>query len=277
MKRVRLRGTWKKIEESAWNTMKRVEAARGLKKKNARGDRISGEASEGLGRRRKRVRSNEAGEAARGLERRRRKRGRSNEAGRLRGVPWKKKKKARCARGLEEEESAWRSNEAGEAARGLEEEESAWRSNEAAEAARGLEEEEESAWRSNEAAEAAKPGPRGDRMKRQHGRTLLLLLLSVSDPAAEAAIFFVVKFEEFYFVIDAIAGRHARKDPRRRSTFDALKLDGELLLYSSVLQDLEFVQAGHIDRRLYIGLPDAKHKVQIFGVHSTKQLAEVVF
>lgn len=37
----------------------------------------------------------------------------------------------------------------------------------------------------------------------------------------------------FIFVdeIDAIAGRHARKDPRRRSTFDALiaQLDGELV------------------------------------------------
>ncbi|GKB14778.1 ATP-dependent zinc metalloprotease FTSH 12, chloroplastic, partial [Tanacetum coccineum] len=41
--------------------------------------------------------------------------------------------------------------------------------------------------------------------------------------------------------------------------------------------DLEFVQAGRIDRRLYIGLPDAKQRVQIFGVHSTgKQLAEDV-
>jgi cell division protease FtsH len=41
--------------------------------------------------------------------------------------------------------------------------------------------------------------------------------------------------------------------------------------------DLEFVQAGRIDRRLYIGLPDAKQRVQIFGVHSAgKQLAEDV-
>nr|GEV49063.1 putative reverse transcriptase domain-containing protein [Tanacetum cinerariifolium] len=41
--------------------------------------------------------------------------------------------------------------------------------------------------------------------------------------------------------------------------------------------DLEFVQAGRIDRRLHIGLPDAKQRVQISGVHSTwKQLAEDV-
>lgn len=39
----------------------------------------------------------------------------------------------------------------------------------------------------------------------------------------------------FVFVdeIDAIAGRHARKDPRRRAAFDALvaQLDGELVFY----------------------------------------------
>ncbi|KAK0598789.1 hypothetical protein LWI29_038027 [Acer saccharum] len=41
--------------------------------------------------------------------------------------------------------------------------------------------------------------------------------------------------------------------------------------------DLEFVRTGHIDRRLYIGLPDAKQRVQIFGVHSAgKQLSEDV-
>ncbi|XP_024958842.1 ATP-dependent zinc metalloprotease FTSH 12, chloroplastic [Cynara cardunculus var. scolymus] len=103
----------------------------------------------------------------------------------------------------------------------------------------------------------------------------------------------------FVFVdeIDAIAGRHARKDPRRRSTFDALitQLDGEkektgvdrFSLRQSVIficatnrpdeLDLEFVQAGRIDRRLYVGLPDAKQRVQIFGVHSTgKQLSEDV-
>ncbi|KAI3804695.1 hypothetical protein L1987_26433 [Smallanthus sonchifolius] len=103
----------------------------------------------------------------------------------------------------------------------------------------------------------------------------------------------------FIFVdeIDAIAGRHARKDPRRRETFDALiaQLDGEkektgvdrFSLRQAVIficatnrpdeLDLEFVHAGRIDRRLYIGLPDAKQRVQIFGVHSTgKQLAEDV-
>lgn len=41
--------------------------------------------------------------------------------------------------------------------------------------------------------------------------------------------------------------------------------------------DLDFVRPGIIDRRLYIGLPDARQRVQIFGVHSTgKQLAEDV-
>lgn len=41
--------------------------------------------------------------------------------------------------------------------------------------------------------------------------------------------------------------------------------------------DLEFVRRGRIDRRLYIGLPDAKQRVLIFGVHSAgKRLAEDV-
>ncbi|KAE8693533.1 ATP-dependent zinc metalloprotease FTSH 12 [Hibiscus syriacus] len=103
----------------------------------------------------------------------------------------------------------------------------------------------------------------------------------------------------FVFVdeIDAIAGRHARKDPRRRATFEALiaQLDGEkektgvdrFSLRQAVIficatnrpdeLDLEFVRAGRIDRRLYIGLPDAKQRVQIFGVHSAgKLLAEDV-
>ncbi|KAL5744873.1 hypothetical protein ACOSQ2_027989 [Xanthoceras sorbifolium] len=103
----------------------------------------------------------------------------------------------------------------------------------------------------------------------------------------------------FIFVdeIDAIAGRHARKDPRRRATFEALiaQLDGEkektgvdrFSLRQAVIficatnrpdeLDLEFVRSGRIDRRLYIGLPDAKQRVQIFGVHSAgKQLAEDV-
>ncbi|XP_073303166.1 ATP-dependent zinc metalloprotease FTSH 12, chloroplastic [Primulina huaijiensis] len=103
----------------------------------------------------------------------------------------------------------------------------------------------------------------------------------------------------FVFVdeIDAIAGRHARKDPRRRATFEALiaQLDGErektgvdrYSLRQAVIficatnrpdeLDLEFVRPGRIDRRVYIGLPDAKQRVQIFGVHSTgKELAEDV-
>ncbi|KAK6947214.1 Peptidase M41 [Dillenia turbinata] len=108
-----------------------------------------------------------------------------------------------------------------------------------------------------------------------------------------------VRAPSFVFVdeIDAIAGRHARKDPRRRATFEALiaQLDGEKektgVDRSSLRQavificatnrpdelDLEFVRPGRIDRRLYIGLPDAKQRVQIFGVHSAgKQLAEDV-
>ncbi|KAK7317478.1 hypothetical protein RJT34_01747 [Clitoria ternatea] len=103
----------------------------------------------------------------------------------------------------------------------------------------------------------------------------------------------------FVFVdeIDAIAGRHARKDPRRRATFEALiaQLDGDkektgvdrVSLRQAIIficatnrpdeLDLEFVRPGRIDRRLYIGLPDAKQRVQIFSVHSSgKQLAEDV-
>ncbi|KAI3886935.1 hypothetical protein MKW92_040259 [Papaver armeniacum] len=103
----------------------------------------------------------------------------------------------------------------------------------------------------------------------------------------------------FVFVdeIDAIAGRHARQDPRRRATFEALiaQLDGEkektgvdrFSLRQAVIficatnrpdeLDLEFVRPGRIDRRLYVGLPDAKQRIQIFGVHSAgKQLAEDV-
>lgn len=41
--------------------------------------------------------------------------------------------------------------------------------------------------------------------------------------------------------------------------------------------DPEFVRPGRIDRRLYIGLPDSKQRVQIFGVHSSgKQIGEDV-
>ncbi|XP_074302652.1 ATP-dependent zinc metalloprotease FTSH 12, chloroplastic-like [Silene latifolia] len=103
----------------------------------------------------------------------------------------------------------------------------------------------------------------------------------------------------FVFIdeIDAIAGRHAKNDPQRRATYEALisQLDGEKVktgvdrfsLRQAVIficatnrpdeLDVEFVQAGRIDRRLHIGLPDAKQRVQIFGVHGAgKQLAEDV-
>ncbi|KAL6514041.1 ATP-dependent zinc metalloprotease FTSH 12, chloroplastic [Orobanche hederae] len=103
----------------------------------------------------------------------------------------------------------------------------------------------------------------------------------------------------FVFVdeIDAIAGRYARKDPRRRATFEALiaQLDGEkertgvdrFSLRQAVIficatnrpdeLDIEFVRPGRIDRRVYIGFPDAKQRVQIFGIHSAgKELAEDV-
>lgn len=41
--------------------------------------------------------------------------------------------------------------------------------------------------------------------------------------------------------------------------------------------DSEFVRPGRIDRRLYIGLPDAKQRVKIFGVHgSGKRFADDV-
>nr|QKY65109.1 FTSH protease 12 [Passiflora pittieri] len=103
----------------------------------------------------------------------------------------------------------------------------------------------------------------------------------------------------FVFVdeIDAIAGRYARKDPRRLETFNALiaQLDGEkertgvdrFSLQQAVIficatnrpneLDLKFVSPGRIDRRLYIGLPTAKQRVQIFGLHSTaKQFGEDV-
>ncbi|XP_011628477.1 ATP-dependent zinc metalloprotease FTSH 12, chloroplastic [Amborella trichopoda] len=103
----------------------------------------------------------------------------------------------------------------------------------------------------------------------------------------------------FVFIdeIDAIAGRHARKDPRRGATFEALmsQLDGEkektgvdrFSLRQAVIficatnrpdeLDLDFVRPGRIDRRLHIGLPDANQRVQIFGVHSAgKELADDV-
>ncbi|CAA6669840.1 unnamed protein product [Spirodela intermedia] len=103
----------------------------------------------------------------------------------------------------------------------------------------------------------------------------------------------------FVFVdeVDAIAGRHARKDPRRRATFEALlsQLDGEkekigvdrFSLRQAVIficatnrpdeLDPDFVRPGRIDRRLYIGLPDATQQVRIFGVHSAgKKFADDV-
>ncbi|KAG0496156.1 hypothetical protein HPP92_000847 [Vanilla planifolia] len=103
----------------------------------------------------------------------------------------------------------------------------------------------------------------------------------------------------FVFVdeIDAIAGRHARSDPKRQDTFDALitQLDGEkettgvdrfslrqaviFLCATNRPEDLdpELVRLGRIDRRVHIGLPDAKQRVRIFGVHRTgKRLAEDV-
>lgn len=41
--------------------------------------------------------------------------------------------------------------------------------------------------------------------------------------------------------------------------------------------DLDFVRPGRIDRRLYIGLPDAEQRIKIFDVHSSgKQLGEDV-
>ncbi|CAN0901915.1 ATP-dependent zinc metalloprotease FTSH 12, chloroplastic [Linum grandiflorum] len=103
----------------------------------------------------------------------------------------------------------------------------------------------------------------------------------------------------FVFIdeIDAIAGKQALRDTGRRPTYEALiaQLDGEkeqtgvdrFSLKQAVIficatnrpdeLDSEFVRKGRIDRRLYIGLPDANQRVQIFGVHSAgKQLAEDV-
>ncbi|KAK7342884.1 hypothetical protein VNO80_25842 [Phaseolus coccineus] len=102
----------------------------------------------------------------------------------------------------------------------------------------------------------------------------------------------------FVFVdeIDAIAGRHARKDPREgqllrlllhslMGTFgegkNRVSLRQAIIFICATNRpdelDLEFVRPGRIDRRLYIGLPDAKQRIQIFGVHSSrKQLAEDV-
>ncbi|KAJ6912083.1 LOW QUALITY PROTEIN: hypothetical protein NC652_022386 [Populus alba x Populus x berolinensis] len=95
----------------------------------------------------------------------------------------------------------------------------------------------------------------------------------------------------FVFVdeIDAIAGRHARKDPRRRATFEALiaQLDGEkektgvdrFSLRQAVIficatnrpdeLDLEFVRLDVLTDVLYIGLPMQSNDIG-------KQLAEDV-
>ncbi|KAG6759966.1 hypothetical protein POTOM_036463 [Populus tomentosa] len=127
----------------------------------------------------------------------------------------------------------------------------------------------------------------------------ILFKMEFRVPSLDIYPFLKIEAPCFVFVdeIDAIAGRHARKDPRRRATFEALiaQLDGEkektgvdrFSLRQAVIficatnrpdeLDLEFVRPGRIDRRLYIGLPDAKQRVQIFGVHSIgKQLAEDV-
>ncbi|KMZ66102.1 ATP-dependent zinc metalloprotease FtsH 2 [Zostera marina] len=94
----------------------------------------------------------------------------------------------------------------------------------------------------------------------------------------------------FIFVdeIDAIAGRHAKEDPRRYATYNALltQLDGEkektgvdrFSLQQAIIficatnrpdeLDDAFVSPGRIDRRLHIGLPDSKQRIQIFDVHS---------
>ena len=64
-------------------------------------------------------------------------------------------------------------------------------------------------------------------------RFYFVIALSIMINQCVITQVFVVQAPAFIFVdeIDAIAGRHARKDPRRRSTFDALiaQLDGELV------------------------------------------------
>lgn len=55
--------------------------------------------------------------------------------------------------------------------------------------------------------------------------------LKVNVDLRSQMLIFILQAPCFVFVdeIDAIAGRHARKDPRRRATFEALiaQLDGE--------------------------------------------------
>ena len=59
----------------------------------------------------------------------------------------------------------------------------------------------------------------------------ILLPVKFSNQNCYRSLSFYVQAPSFVFVdeIDAIAGRHARKDPRRRATFEALiaQLDGE--------------------------------------------------
>ena len=58
-------------------------------------------------------------------------------------------------------------------------------------------------------------------------------LYLLKDETSTIILISSVQAPSFVFVdeIDAIAGRHARKDPRRRATFEALiaQLDGELV------------------------------------------------
>ncbi|KAJ4754538.1 ATP-dependent zinc metalloprotease FtsH [Rhynchospora pubera] len=100
----------------------------------------------------------------------------------------------------------------------------------------------------------------------------------------------------FVFIdeIDAIAGRNARLDKRRSSTFNALlsQLDGDkektgvdrYSLSNAVIficatnrpeeLDNDFIQPGRIDRKLTVSLPGPKQRVGIFHVHSRgKKLA----
>ncbi|KAK4398751.1 ATP-dependent zinc metalloprotease FTSH 12, chloroplastic [Sesamum angolense] len=126
-------------------------------------------------------------------------------------------------------------------------------------------------------------------------RVLIIFTCEAGPGLAYLQTYYI--YEHRYAYADAIAGRHARKDPRRSATFEALiaQLDGEKVktgvdrfsLRQAVIficatnrpdeLDLEFVRPGRIDRRVYIGLPDAKQRVQIFGVHSAgKELAEDV-
>ncbi|GAB2222867.1 hypothetical protein Droror1_Dr00016998 [Drosera rotundifolia] len=102
----------------------------------------------------------------------------------------------------------------------------------------------------------------------------------------------------FVFVdeIDAIAGKNAMKDAFRRSSLKTLlaQLDGEkedtgfdrysprqAVIFICATNrpselDLELVRPGRIDRRVYLGLPNAEQRVKIFGLHSADKLAEDV-